>query len=347
MEIPLLTNMLEDMFKHSCPSIKLRSLSELLFITQDSPEIQSLRNKVLTDCRVRDILSRQKPDGWITDGFHGYGGMEASFRLLSEMGLSRADAAMERAIDALAADSDRIYLGLAKVGRILDEFGLGGGLMIKASLLAQAEIESVPDVQSQIQVELDGFCTVTRVTSLNEVYDPYRGKLVFRAGVNWPSIYHLRLLAYSQSWRSFENRDMLVSAIRKLIAFSPIQQIYLKHKSQLIAPASFCMHDFLPQMDSMSDADWMMWFHRMELLARLGVVQYVPQLMSQVWYLKKMIVEESGKYTKRLRHDYFRRWGAYSGMMLEKDWKIEERRTSDLTFRSYLILHKSDMLQKA
>ncbi len=341
----MLTSMLEDMFKHSCPSIKLRSLSELMLIPQDSPEIQNLRNKVLTDCRVRDTLSRQKPDGWITDGFHGYGGMEASFRLLSEMGLSKADAAMERAIDALAADSDRIYLGLAKVGRTLDEFGLGGGLMIKASLLAQAGIESAPDVQSQIKAALDHFRTVTRVTSLKEVYEPYRGKLIFRAGVNWPSIYHLRLLAYSQSWRSPENRDMLVSAIRKLVAFSPIQQIYLKHKSQLIAPASFCMHNFLPPMHSMSDSNWMMWFHRMELLARLGVVQYVPQLMSQVRNLKKMIIEGSGKYTKLLRHDYFRRWGAYSGMMLEKDWKNEKRRTSDLTFRSYLILHKCDMLE--
>jgi hypothetical protein len=343
----LLTKMLEDIFKHSCLSIKLRGLSELLAITQDSPEIQSLRNKVLTDCKVRDILSQQKPDGWITDGFHGYGGMEASFRLLSEMGLSKADAAMKRAIDVLVTDSDRIYLGLAKVGRTLDEFGLGGGLMIKASLLAQAGIESASDVQSQIQVALDGFRTVTRVTSLNEVYEPYRGKLVFRAGVNWPSIYHLRLLAYSQSWRNSENRDMLVSAIRKLVAFSPIQQIYLKHKSQLIAPASFCMHNFLPAMHSMNDANWMMWFHRMELLARLGVVQYVPQLMSQVRNLKKMIIEGSGKYTKLLRHDYFRRWGAYSGMMLEKDWKNGERRTSDLTFRSYLILHKSDMLEIA
>jgi hypothetical protein len=49
-----------------------------------------------------------------------------------------------------------------------------------------------------------------------------------------------------------------------------------------------------------------------------------------------------GKFTKQLAHDYFRRWGAYTGLMLEADWRIPQRRINDLIFRSLLILNYCD-----
>jgi len=42
---------------------------------------------------------------------------------------------------------------------------------------------------------------------------------------------------------------------------------------------------------------------------------------------------------KPLAHDYFKRWGAYTDLMLEKDWRNPQRRINDLTFRCLLVLH--------
>ncbi len=126
-----------------------------------------------------------------------------------------------------------------------------------------------------------------------------------------------------------------------MVRLSPIPNIYVKYKSQLIAPASFCMQNFAPDMNTLTDADWMQWFHRMELLARLGVVQEIPELKRRVQILAKILEEGQGLFTKKLSHAYFQKWGSYTGLALEKDWRLSQRRINDLTFRSLLILHYS------
>jgi hypothetical protein len=102
------------------------------------------------------------------------------------------------------------------------------------------------------------------------------------------------------------------------------------------------MDDFNPDMASLDGAHWMMWFHHMELLARLGIVHLIPELEHQVVELKALLDAGEGSFTKRMAHDYFRSWGAYTGMMLENDWRDPRRRIHDLTFRSLLILHYSE-----
>ena len=77
----------------------------------------------------------------------------------------------------------------------------------------------------------------------------------------------------------------------------------------------------------------------MECLARLGVVDSIPALQAQVDRLTGMLAAGGGRFTLQLRHDYFTHWGAYTGLMLEPDWRSPSRRTNDLTFRSLLILH--------
>ena len=87
----------------------------------------------------------------------------------------------------------------------------------------------------------------------------------------------------------------------------------------------------------------MQWFHRMELLARLGVVEKIPELKRQIQTLEGILAVGQGMFTKRLNHPYFQKWGAYTGFALEKDWRINQRRINDLTFRSLL---NSALLEK-
>jgi hypothetical protein len=92
-------------------------------------------------------------------------------------------------------------------------------------------------------------------------------------------------------------------------------------------------------MQLMSTASWMMWFQRMELLARVGVISFVPELASQLQQLKQILESGSGWFGKKIRHAYFRDWGVYTGLQLEEDWRSSRRRVFDLTFRSLLICH--------
>jgi hypothetical protein len=128
------------------------------------------------------------------------------------------------------------------VGRILDDLGFGGTQAIRAALFAQAGCEDHPIVQEQIAHSLQIFQTVNQVESIESLAQPYRGSLVFRPGVCWPSIYHLRLLAWTQTWRRKDDLNMLVESVQRLVNLSPLPNLHVKWKSQAIAPAlSACM----------------------------------------------------------------------------------------------------------
>ncbi len=323
------------------PPIQYRIRKEILGQAPELPEMIELQNRILQDEAVRAVHASQGRDGWLAWNFHGYDSMEAGLRLLCEKGVEADRPVLARALLALEKHTERLARGLSKVGKVLDDSGLGGGELIRAHLLAQAGKEEKAVVQKEIERALEVFRFSARIKSLEDLHQAYRGKLVFREGTLWPGIYHLRLLAMSRSWRKPENHKMVVQSIRNMVRLSPIPNIYVKYKSQLIAPASFCMDDFTPDMDGLTDAGWMQWFHRMELLARLGVVDEIPPLKRQGQALAKIVEEGQGMFTKELSHPYFQKWGAYTGLALEKDWRLSQRRMNDLTFRSLLILHYS------
>lgn len=333
---------LDSILTSACPSIQYRLRKEILHDSPFLPEMIKLQDQILQDEAIQAISNLQGQDGWLTWNFHGYDSMEAEVRLLCEKGVEANRSILAHALSALEECTDRLERGLGKVGKILDDLGFGGAETIRAYLFAQAGKEENSLVQKQVEQALQVFKSVTQIKTLESLYEPCKDKIVFREGVCWPGIYHLRLLAMSQSWRKPENYKMIARSIRHIVQFSPIPNISVKYKSQLIAPASFCMDDFTSDMNSLTDAEWMGWFHRMELLARLGVVEEIPELKHQVQVLAKILEEGRGLFMKKLNHAYFQKWGSYTGLALEKDWRVPQRRVNDLTFRSLLILHYSN-----
>ncbi len=333
---------IEQLLAWACPSIRSRIHREILGASRSAAEVSALQAQILTDEAVEAVLASQQNDGWISWAFHGYHSMESGIRLLCEKDLDPNHPAFSRALQALQAESERLQRGIGRVGQLLDAAGLGGSLAIRAALLAQAGREEPAQVQDQLAPALAAFEAVLGGEALEDLVAPYQGKLVFRAGVLWPSIYHLRLLAFSHGWRSADNERLLAEAIGRLTRWSPLPEVYVRHRSQLIAPASFGLHDLNPDLTAMTDAAWMIWFHRMELLCRLGVTHRIPPLAAQLRTLRQILAEGEGRFTRALSHRYFREWGAYTGLMLEKDWRRAERREYDLTFRSLLILHSHD-----
>lgn len=332
---------ISELLTEACPSIQSRVRREILGESRAAKEVQALQMEILQDKDVRDVLAAQGPDGWIAHNFHGYESMESGIRLLCEKDLDPNNASFSKALKALARFPDRLQRGIGKVGPILDEAGFGGSQTIRSALLAQAGKESTPLVQEQIPGALHAFQALLERDAVEDCIERYRGKYVYRDGVVWPDIYHLRLLAFTENWRTPEHQATLAKAISRLVRWSPLPAVYVRHRSQLIAPASFGMRDFNPDLQALDGAQWMIWFQRMELLSRLGVLAEVPGLRAQVEDLIQILEEGDGWFTLAHSHPYFRKWGAYTGLMLEKDWMSPDRKRYDLTFRSLLILHYS------
>jgi hypothetical protein len=346
MTVPPCPEVVAELLAKACPSIQYRLRLEVLGQPPSDDEMIRLQESILRDEQVRAVMSWQQPDGWLASDFHGSYGLEAGVRLLCEKGVDPGHPVIAGALDALEAASDRLDRGIGKVGAILDEMKLGGSLMIRAAVFAYAGAEDRPGVGQQIDCALEGLRAVLGVGAIEDIVEMVKGKPVFRPGVVWPSIYHVRLLAFTHGWRTPDNQAMLARSIRRLVELSPLPAISARRNSQIIAPASFCMQDFNPRREALDPAGWMMWFHRMELLARLGVVSAIPELQAQVDELRGLLDTGGGWFTARLTHAYFKTWGAYTGLMLEPDWKSAERRVYDLTFRSLLILARSEAHQR-
>jgi hypothetical protein len=337
----LIQDSIDYLLAEACPSIKYRTRSEVLGESTSSDEMIWLQKAILEDKIVKAIMRAHKPNGWLGESFHGNRGSEAYIRLLREKGVESNHPVIMEALQALNGKDEDFARELLRVGRILDQKGLGGSNLIRAVIFAYAGREDAAFIKEQVDTSLRTFQSVTTRRSISDVAEQYKGKLVFKAGVHWPSIYHLRLLAFTSHWRTQPNQDMMHKSVGHLVKLSPIPYVLAREKSQLIAPAAVAMDEFDPDMPSLDSKGWAMWFLRMELLSRLGVVNSIPELRAQLKHLAELLADGGGKFTKNLSHSYFTKWTAYTGLALEKDWKSPARRMSDLTFRSLLILHHS------
>jgi len=298
-----------------------------------------LMGQILNDEEVKRIFESRKQDGWLGNNFHGKDSIESAIRWLSEKGIRNQHTVIQDALFALENHPERLKLGIGKVGQILDQCQMGGSLMIQAVIFAYTKQEDRHLVQEQIKIALNGFQAVLDVQSIDSITKDKTGVKVFIPGVIWPSLYHLRLLAWTESWRNKETLKMLSKSIQRLITFSPIPPIKILCQSQIVSPASFCMDQFAPDMHKLKDFEWMVWFQRMELLARLGVIHLIPALEDQIRNLYKILDEYHGFFGLRINHSFFREKNVYTGLMLEKNWKSSQRRIFDLTFRSLLIIN--------
>jgi hypothetical protein len=333
---------IQFLLEHGCPSIAYRTKKEIQGEALNTTDLLNLQKLIQIDPEVKRIFSLQKEDGWLGGLFHGTDEPESGIRYLCEKGIATDHPVIIQALNAIemrAKDFDDG--GLVRVGKLLDDYHLGGSQMIKACVFAYAGHEEAPFIKNQIDEALSAFHYVSKLQNIEDVFIQYKNKLVFKQTVKWPSIYHLRLLAFTHSWRNSENLEMLKTAFHKLIEFSPIPNIKLLHKSQIISPASVFMNDFNINIDNIKDKDWMMWFHRTEMIARLGIAGEIEAINKQINALQYMLFESEGFFRKELSHYYFHKWTQYIGLALENDWKSEEKRICDLTFRSLLILKLS------
>jgi hypothetical protein len=334
---------IKELMEHSCPSIKCRIKKEIL---EDDSDLDQLQCEILKDARVQYVLSWQNDDGYFGEVFHGgwipkekrkycTTGAEAALRFLSEMGLSKEHDFVKRGLDALLREGWN--KGSSKWNSYIPEIGLHGEDYIRSVVYSYFGIEDYSFIQTEIHRALEVLFKSKSIRNFDDITKVYKNKRYYTSPIVLPEIYHLKLLAFTYGWRNEEITDMVKECIDHLLKLSPIPDIYIKYKSQLIAPAMIFPRNLSKSLKDFTSRDWFPWFHTFELFARLGVVKHIPQLSSQLDELKD-ILRQGGGYFRIKPNDYsFIKWSVYIGLSLENDWR-DQRWMYDMTFRSLLIL---------
>jgi len=263
--------------------------------------------------------------------FHGFNTLESILKIFGEHGIEQSDphfrAVFER-ISSLDENSSQLYLGLGKPGKVLDEYRLGGGMLIRAACLARAGLDNEVLIKTEIAESLEAFRVVSGIDHKDALVMPYKDKFVLRKGVVLPGYYNLLILAHTHDWRTAENLARVRQAVTNLCRLS-LPHALLKFGSQLIAPASLNEQHWLTPWKIHYDSEKAMWVERMILLLQAGIVD--EPLSSVIRDFAPQFVEQ---WSKSIRNTQpFLKWGAYSGVGLEPDWKSKERKHIDLLFR--------------
>jgi hypothetical protein len=68
---------IKNLLENACPSIQYRIQTEMLWQSSDDEEVRLLQGQILQDNTVREEMSWQGSDGWISSSFPGNNGIEA------------------------------------------------------------------------------------------------------------------------------------------------------------------------------------------------------------------------------------------------------------------------------
>lgn len=258
--------------------------------------------------------------------------MEVGLRFLAEKGLPPDHPIISSAVQALVntPKTDAAYGVRKPMTRPEDDYAYTGcGIYLpRSSIILRAGYEtklskSAPiDLNFDIDFSVQAFRSVLNVNTPDEIIEMRRGKPCFKKGVQWPCIYHLRILAFSEGWRNKENMDLIGESISSLYEFPSVGFVYTYYYGQLKGPCMTFVHN-TPINETLADGTvGGMYFDRLELLARCGALTRVEALKKEYELLMNSL-DEHAFFTMKVHSKYALGWSPYFGFALEEDWRTK------------------------
>ncbi|GAA4654386.1 hypothetical protein GCM10023142_15240 [Anaerocolumna aminovalerica] len=327
---------LEYLINNSCPTIAMRIREEIYEEKLSKAEKVDYFTEIINQTTVKKVLEWQGKEGYFGTRFHTppsnskVWSHEGCVRYLLELGLDLSFLPLKKALDVLLLE------GWEKecTGKAAEIFGAGN---IKASLFAQAGLEDYDFMKQWIEVALQAFRFIYEAHDLTDIAIPYKDKQIFVEGKYLPIIYHLRILAFTYSWRNDKNIAMIMEAFNKLYKWLPIKPIYIKYKSQLIAPGGNIAYEYNNDLFKIEKKFAFHWLSFYELIARMGMLYDKSPFRKHFESLLSYLKENHGFFLEKYDKKAFVYWSGYSGMSLEDNWRSHKNQINDLTFRVCLI----------
>ena len=350
---------IDFLLENADPSIILRVKKEVLGSLPPTEEADLLE-KIIPQKIVQLIIQSQKPDGWFGNAFHGnytggkyYDNMEVGLRYLVEKGFPHDNEYISKAVNCLLQKEpfDSAY-GFKEPKAPSTDYSLTsfGLYLYRSSIILRAGYEHlIPenhfiDLKHDVEFSLANFANVLNYEKSEDAIETHRKKACFKQGVLWPCMYHLRMLAHSQSWRNEQNQTLLANSVNRLSTFSQSGvDVYTYRRGQFISPCRSFIFTNITAGDSITnEVVSTSWFDIMELYARCGIINRVPALKNEYDALLTLIDKDLNLGFKCCTKKNSFYWGPYGGIALETDWRSTLKVQCDILFRVLLIMHYSN-----
>lgn len=332
-------DIIELLVREGCPSIAYRVRKEILEDDISEQEYINYQKLIYAEPKIQKILSWQNSDGYFGTRFHTAPAgskiwtHEGCVRYLLEMGLANEN--VKKALDVMLCPG---WGKECENSRAASTFKYE---LIRASLFAQAGIQNDEVVSKWVEDAVQGFQNIANAGNYNDLVVERRdGKLVYKKGIHTPVFYHLRILAFTDSWRTEENLKMMKIAYEKLYQWLPLPPTY--HMSKYpVAPLGLVS---APVNQNFSNDLGFVWMHFYEMSARMRMLGKESPFRNHFEELREHVLkqdEQLGEYTKDKNGSYIG-WSGYFGSALEGDGETQQERMRDFMFRVLLIDKYSD-----
>ena len=327
---------LELLINEGGSSIAYRVRREIKNDIISEQEYIQYQNLIYEEPKIQTILAWQKEDGYFGTRLHTAPSRskewthEGCVRYLLEKGLGNHN--VKKALDIM------LKPGWGKEcdnSRAASTFKYE---MIRASLFAQAGYQNYDIIFKWVDDAVQAFRHIAEAESYKDlIYERSDKKLVFVDEKYIPVIYHLRILAYTDLWRTEENIKMIESAYQKLYQWLPLPPMYHESKSYPVSPLGNVCWEV--NRDFNADLGFY-WLHFYEMSARMGMLRENSQFRKHFDKLRDDVFTDSNviyEYTQKNRKNMYTGWSGYSGMALEGDWEVDKQKIRDFMFRILLI----------
>lgn len=334
----LLTYLLE----HGGCSIQYRIKREIMNIDSSSSELMNLQEQILNKPKVKKVLDKRQPEGWIGDELHGSRGkaLDSSVSFLLDNGIEKDSALMKDVICAILDEKEEVpYRTTFKGGDALDIGGRGGNKAVKAGILAELGEENNSLVQKEVRISLYYLRDSLKYETIDDFsFVNKKGTRYYKEDAHFPGSNHLHLLSATQSWRNDENIEMVKKSITH--CFKIMQEyskgIMFKSNSHFVGAFNFNWGLWKFNIKDIEQDSYALvwWLRNLYKLSKIGIINEIPELKRAYDYLWELVLSQD--IVSKQNDASLKRFKDI--LATEENWRKSERVFCDVMFYGVMIL---------
>lgn len=374
-----ISNSIHFLLNNAGPVIQYRLRKEILKNLSAADE-EMLLEQIYQTPYYKLLQSYIKPNGYIGSGMHSWENWrgvklqetplqdsETAARLLSYYAIPKTHHLIANYIAALR-DEDILRREFSYIPPEIARFerrfeGLNNGNCLMSLIYAMQTIlgygDDYEDVREFQQISLQGFRRILEISSLDEItkyntnakrqYNyPY-----IEADEYFPDVYTLTMLAYTHSWRTDENIQMLADSMNHINRImKPDNNMHIRIDGKFYGPCFAFNRPFRPFHPNTIDS--ILYRRPLTEMAMLGVGRKVDILNESIANIMEALngdgilkMNFDIPHNKRNSPKKIEYPTAYVDVRLEPDYKSKTALLCDLTFWAVELLHLCDNIDFA
>ncbi|HIZ55846.1 MAG TPA: hypothetical protein H9671_06535 [Firmicutes bacterium] len=361
---PYISKSIDFLLENAGPVIQYRLRKEILNDLSESDE-EKLLEQIYALPLFQSLATYVKPGGYIGTGMHSWDHWrgtvlhrtpledgECAARLLSYYRIPKTHIFVKGFVAAMR-DQETLRKEFSyippEIPRYESRFkGLNNGNCLMALIYTMEAMlgygDDYEDLKAFQQTSLKGFQRVHEISSLDDVtrfnanakrkYNyPY-----IEADEYFPNIYTVAMLAYTQSWRTDENIQMLAASFNHINAImQPGNNIHVRINGKYVAPCFALVRPIRAFHPDLIDS--ITYRRLLTEIAMMGVGESVEVIRESVANVKEAIDKDGvlrmnfgQPHNKRYSPKYIEYPTAYTDVRLESDYKNKKALLCDLTY---------------